>query len=75
MRDRGENSIRAGCDMLLHCNGEMGEMQAVAEAAPRLSGKAAERAEKADPSALAIGDFDPRAAQARLDELMEATGA
>jgi beta-N-acetylhexosaminidase len=75
MRDRGEASIRAGCDMLLHCNGEMDEMSAVAEAAPELTGKAGERAEKADPSGWAISEFDPRAAKARLDELMEAAGA
>jgi len=37
----------AGCDVVLHCNGEMAEMAGVAAAAGRLSPKAAERAARA----------------------------
>lgn len=36
-----------GCDMVLHCNGVMEEMQAVLENTPVLGGKALKRAEKA----------------------------
>ena len=39
--------LAAGCDVVLHCNGVMDEMKAVAEAAPALSGKAAARARRA----------------------------
>jgi beta-N-acetylhexosaminidase len=37
----------AGVDMALHCNGQLEEALPVAEASPRLDGKAAERAAKA----------------------------
>jgi beta-N-acetylhexosaminidase len=33
----------AGCDIVLHCNGDMSEMQAVADAAPVLAGRSLER--------------------------------
>lgn len=38
-------ALEAGCDVVLHCNGDMGEMQAVAGVAPDLSGKSLSRAE------------------------------
>jgi beta-N-acetylhexosaminidase len=37
-------AIAAGCDMVLHCNGNIDEMLAVAAAVPRLEGEAARRA-------------------------------
>ncbi|GLK55705.1 beta-N-acetylhexosaminidase [Methylopila capsulata] len=37
-------ALAAGCDLALHCNGDMGEMREVAAAAPRLAGRSAERA-------------------------------
>jgi len=40
-------ALRAGCDIVLHCNGDMAEMQAVAEVTPILSRKALQRAERA----------------------------
>jgi len=44
---RTESIFGAGCDVVLHCNGVMEEMLAVAAQTPVLSGKAAERADKA----------------------------
>jgi beta-N-acetylhexosaminidase len=44
---RGMAALTAGCDMLLHCNGKMGEMREVASVAPPLAGEAARRAEAA----------------------------
>ncbi|MDC7684276.1 beta-N-acetylhexosaminidase [Asticcacaulis sp. BYS171W] len=41
---RTKSSLRAGCDVVLHCNGNMDEMQQVAAATPVLKGKALERA-------------------------------
>ena len=40
-------ALEAGCDVILHCNGDMTEMQAVAGVVPDLSGKALSRAEMA----------------------------
>ncbi len=44
---RTRAAISAGCDVVLHCNGEIEEMQAVAAEAPILAGRAAERADAA----------------------------
>lgn len=43
MRTRAERVIAAGCDLALHCNGQMEEMLATAEGVPQLSGRAAKR--------------------------------
>lgn len=41
--ERSRKIIAAGCDIVLHCNGEMSEMIAVAEAVPDLAGVSAQR--------------------------------
>jgi len=47
MTARARASLKAGCDVVLHCNGAMAEMQAVASATGRLKGSALRRAEAA----------------------------
>jgi beta-N-acetylhexosaminidase len=42
--DRTRAALAAGCDLVLHCNGNIEEMLAVAAAAPLLSGDRAQRA-------------------------------
>lgn len=42
-----ENALRAGCDVILHCNGDASEMFPLMETLPRLTGRALERADKA----------------------------
>jgi beta-N-acetylhexosaminidase len=44
LSERTRAAIAAGCDVVLHCNGRMPEMRAVAGAAPVLAGEAARRA-------------------------------
>ena len=44
---RSRAAIAAGCDVVLHCNGELDEMRAVASAVPVLTGEAAARADAA----------------------------
>ncbi len=39
--ERSQAALRAGCDVVLHCNGKLDEMTAVAEVTPELSGDAA----------------------------------
>jgi beta-N-acetylhexosaminidase len=45
--ERAHLSLKAGCDVVLHCNGDMAEMKAVAEATGKLKGRARARAEAA----------------------------
>ena len=68
LAQRTRAALSAGCDVVLHCNGDMAEMTAVAIAARRLSGKAAARAA----AALArlprvIEPFDALEARGRFD--------
>jgi beta-N-acetylhexosaminidase len=44
LAERTRAALTAGCDIVLHCNGELAEMEAVAGAAPVLAGEAAARA-------------------------------
>lgn len=43
--ERVHKSLDAGCDMILHCNGDMAEMLAISEAVPVLTGDALDRVE------------------------------
>lgn len=76
--ERTARAMAAGCDVALYGNGAlvgepvrdlMGEIRQVAAAAGELHGRAAERARDARAAARTTRDFDPEAAQARLDEL------
>jgi beta-N-acetylhexosaminidase len=72
--DRTRAILSAGCDMILHCNGNLEEMREVARETPELSGRALDRAERALASRKAPQPFDRRAARARLDALIERAG-
>jgi beta-N-acetylhexosaminidase len=72
--ERTQAIVSAGCDMVLHCNGNLDEMRVVAREAPVLSGKALERAKKALASRKAPQPFDRLAARAELDELVRRAG-
>jgi beta-N-acetylhexosaminidase len=45
--ERSRAAIAAGCDLVLHCNGDLAEMEQVASAAPALAGETAVRADAA----------------------------
>ena len=45
LTERAEQSLKAGCDVVLHCNGDLGEMRQVAEGTGKLKGEAKRRAE------------------------------
>lgn len=47
-RDRASLSLAAGCDVVLHCNGDMIEMQGVVQGCKPLSDRALERLAKAN---------------------------
>jgi beta-N-acetylhexosaminidase len=47
LKERAEKSLKAGCDLVIHWNGDLSEMRQVAEGVGRLKGGAARRAEAA----------------------------
>ena len=61
--ERSRASLAAGCDVVLHCNGELTEMVAVAGEAPELSGESAKRADAALSARCAPEEFDADAAR------------
>jgi beta-N-acetylhexosaminidase len=69
--ERTRAIVAAGCDMVLHCNGDLDEMRAVARETPELSGMALKRAERALASRKAPQAFDRQAARAELDALID----
>jgi beta-N-acetylhexosaminidase len=72
--ERTRAIIAAGCDVVLHCNGKLNEMEAVAAETPELAGKALERAERALAARKAPRAFDRAAARADLDALINRLG-
>ncbi len=73
--DRCRDAVAAGCDIVLHCNGKLDEMVAVAEASGPLEGAAAARAEAARAARRPARPADEAALEAELRELMaEADG-
>jgi len=72
--ERTRAIFSAGCDMVLHCNGNLEEMRAVAAETPELSGTALARAERALASRGTPQPFDRAAARAELDAMMSRAG-
>jgi beta-N-acetylhexosaminidase len=73
LSERSAAAIAAGCDMILHCNGEPAEMRAVAAAVPALAGAAARRAAAALASKRRPTAFDVAAGRAEFSRLMKGT--
>ncbi len=67
--ERTRAIVAAGCDVILHCNGDMDEMRSVAAETPPLAGEALRRAERALASKRAPQPFDRIAGRAELDAL------
>lgn len=77
MESRAADSLRAGCDLALHCNGRIDEMTAVAGAVAELTGPAAARAARADAERKRNRDGrtpPPADAAVRLDALLSRLG-
>lgn len=69
--ERATASFAAGCDVALHCNGKMDEMQPIVAATPRLSEKAQDRIERGRALLHAPDRFDPAAGQVKLAALLQ----
>jgi len=72
LSSRAKAALFAGCDLVLHCNGDMDEMKDVASEVKELDGLALKRSEQAL-AHLAAPDsgFDPEAALGRLAGLLQ----
>ena len=68
--ERTERALDAGCDAILHCNGNMEEMTEVARAARPLSRAGQDRLRRIQP--LPPAACDREALQATLDSLLTA---
>ncbi len=75
LSERSRASLAAGCDLVLHCNGNLDEMREVAAATPKLGGEAAVRAERALALRSRRTEIDVAAARARFAGLMNQPAA
>lgn len=71
LTERARQSLKAGCDIVLHCNGDLDEMKAVAAGVGRLKGQARRRAEAALNRLVRTPEpLDEAEARARFDAAM-----
>ena len=70
---RAEAAIAAGCDVALHCNGDLPEMEAAAAGVPMLAGKAKARFDAAIAITGRREPFDMTAALQSLELAMKAS--
>jgi len=71
LRERAAKARAAGCDLALHCTGDLAEMAAVLDAAGPLDGAGAARVARALARRRAPEPFDRAAGEARLEALLE----
>jgi beta-N-acetylhexosaminidase len=75
MSERARGALAAGCDLVLHCNGDLSEMRAVAESAAPLTAAARRRLDAGEALRLARGEpFDRHEAALRFAALMAGDG-
>jgi beta-N-acetylhexosaminidase len=70
---RAREALAAGCDVVLHCNGDMAEMRAVAKGVAALSGASLARAQAAMKHAGKPTPFDMMAARQECAQLLAET--
>jgi beta-N-acetylhexosaminidase len=76
LMERARGALDAGCDVVLHCNGDPAEMKAVAAGARELAGRSADRAGQALARRPALAEpLDVLEAAERLDALLGAAMA
>lgn len=71
LTERAEKSLKAGCDLVIHWNGDLGEMRQVAEGVGKLKGGAARRAASALARIVHTPEpLDVREARDRFDAML-----
>ena len=73
--ERARAALAAGCDLALHCNGGIAEMEAVAAATGPLSEAARARLARGEAMRRHAGDFDAATAAGRVDALLAGAAA
>jgi beta-N-acetylhexosaminidase len=70
LAERAARALAAGCDLVLHCNGDRREMEEVAAATAPLTETAARRLARGEAMRQVAAGFDRRGAEQRFDALM-----
>jgi beta-N-acetylhexosaminidase len=70
LAERARAALAAGCDLALHCNGKMHEMEQIAREAPRPAGEAARRTRAALDARAKPLPLDVSAARAAFSAMM-----
>ncbi len=70
---RGAAALDAGCDLVLHCNGNIAEMEAIATGLGGMRPEAAKRADVALAARRTTRDIDIPALEAEFEALMKGT--
>jgi beta-N-acetylhexosaminidase len=73
LADRARAALFAGCDIALHCNGDLDEMEEVAREAKPLERESLRRAERALAQQKCPEPFDTERAESRVLELLGVT--
>lgn len=73
--ERADRALKAGCDVALHCNGDLSEMEDVAAAAPALAGRSLQRVEAALSHIGKPDNVDLDAIAARMEAALAAFDA
>jgi len=70
LKERAQSSLQAGCDVVLHCNGDFAEMTEVAAGAAPMSAEAMQRWEAASTLMRSSGTIDVESDGVRLQHLL-----